>query len=140
MKKKQTVKQRALALESKIFTGPITSTRLMFGSMGVTDALRRLVDSYEKLSCDIVAVDRHGLKSQPQWSQKPPTESGDYWWWNGDKDSAPFFLNVMRSGHKGSKTHLFVCIRYDELTRNVKDPLWRGWWLPVQAPELPVKK
>lgn len=70
-----------------------------------------------------------------QWSQTPPSQSGFYWHWNGDEDSAVLPLTVMYSGASGK---CFVSIGQYGITEAVDCDQYGGWWAELKEPNAPT--
>ena len=71
------------------------------------------------------------------WTQTPPKDSGDYWWWNGDPDSGPIHISVMYSGTSGTCFAAAGQYGWTE-AHDVSD--MKGYWMLSESPDLPVVK
>lgn len=68
------------------------------------------------------------------WTQTPPTETGVYWLWQGEEDSGAVPVQVYGNGHDS-----WVAPGQHGWTRaQTMDELENCWWMPCQAPELPI--
>lgn len=73
--------------------------------------------------------------AEPEWTQTPPTLTGTYWWWNGERGVSPCPLFVAGE-HNGRPA--FVQISQLGLTQATDCATWGGWWKPLPDPELPT--
>ena len=71
------------------------------------------------------------------WTQNVPTESGSYWHWNGDADSAPIHIDIMWSGTDGKS---FAPMGQYGWTEAQDVDKLGGWWMVLVVPALPVDK
>lgn len=69
----------------------------------------------------------------PGWASAPPTKSGWYWHWNGDKDSEPLPTSVLRSA---TNSECFVSEGQLGLTQAVTCREYGGYWIPITAPSI----
>lgn len=71
------------------------------------------------------------------WTRDLPTESGAYWWWNEDEDSAPIHIEIMYSGSDGS--YFAPAGQYGwNCFQSVAE--MGGWWMRLHEPETPNEK
>jgi hypothetical protein len=76
------------------------------------------------------------LLAEPEWTQEPPTEQGEYWHWTGNPEEAPLPTFVMYSGFTGK---CFVSIGQLGNTQPCDCDTYGGWWFRLNCPQLPVE-
>lgn len=62
--------------------------------------------------------------------------SGDFWWWNGDEDSAPCLVTVFYSGFADN---FFVPMGQHGWTRPQDVKEMDGWWMEAVIPNVPTR-
>lgn len=69
------------------------------------------------------------------WTQTPPSQSGDYWWWNGDEDSRPILVSIGISLPSGE-----CFAQIGQYGWNQAQPVTQmgGYWMLEEGPELPA--
>lgn len=72
----------------------------------------------------------------PRWTKDLPTEPGAYWWWCGDRDSAPIHIEIMTSGHGKNSTYFAPMGQYGWTQPQAVNDMG-GWWMTLQMPEQP---
>ena len=77
------------------------------------------------------------INEPAHWTQTVPTESGSYWHWNGDEDSAPIHINIMWSG---TDEKCFAPMGQYGWTEVQDVDKLAGWWMLLAVPSLPVVK
>lgn len=106
--------------------GAVTYTRPPVRSVvGVSFTFAQLEDFATKLC----AGQKH------EWTRTPPAEQAMFWWWNGDRDSAPFACQVM---YGGTDNRYFVARNFMEETPWVDE--LGGFWMKCEEPEIPDQR
>ena len=84
------------------------------------------------LAVKIEAIDPPWIKA------KEVTESGEWWYWDGNEDNAAVPVTIMRSGHTGND--YFACA--GQLGWSVAQSLEAlgGWWKKIPYPERPCDR
>lgn len=73
--------------------------------------------------------------TQRGWTETPPTEMGDYWFWDGDEDHRPVPVSVSARmggvvvGWQAGDLDMWPVSAWDD-----------GWWKPLPLPEPPPGK
>jgi len=70
-----------------------------------------------------------------EWTQTPPSQSGDYWWWN--EDGRPILIAIGISGGTGE-----CFAQIGQYGWTVAQPVKEmgGYWMLEEGPSLPVVK
>ena len=66
-----------------------------------------------------------------RWTDRPPTEQGWYWHWNGDMEDSPFPLSIMYSG---TDEKCFVSIGNNGIDTAINCDEYGGYWQPLVEP------
>ena len=80
------------------------------------------------------AMRRRAPSYHSSWSDKPPTEQGWYWHWNGNPEARPVPTSVLFSG---SRNACFVSAGQLGLKEAVFCDQYGGYWLPLVEPDVP---
>lgn len=91
----------------------------------------------DQLDNAVKQKERRRLNLEWTWTRDLPDESGSYWWWNGDADSAPIHINIEHSGTTGDYFASMGQYGWTE-ARDCKD--MAGWWKRLPEPALPNEK
>lgn len=70
-----------------------------------------------------------------RWTKELPSESGSYWYWNGDSDCSPVHIEIMWSGTTKS---CFAPANQWGWTRHQDVEEMGGWWMPLNTPQPPT--
>jgi len=73
-------------------------------------------------------------KKIEQFSKNLPTESGNYWHWDGNEDNAP---NMFDIGYSGSNGKCFITIGNSGFKEVVWCEDYGGYWAQSKPPPLP---
>jgi hypothetical protein len=70
------------------------------------------------------------------WTDKAPTEQGEYWNWNGSDDCAPVAVKVLYSR---SAKSCFVAAGQLDISQAIDCSLFGGWWKRIPQPKPPTE-